>query len=138
MCISVVFSLASQSVATFCEYFTKGLEDFKKIRLYGSSCKDEDELYIERSPTQAELPQESYISYHKVGHFRHIFLHCSHPYIFLFNTSIASVGTHKQISKICVSKFPIFKFLWNFKNRQNWILDVFLSFFCSHISSPVF
>ena len=39
-------------------------------------------LPIERSPTQpykrGQLPQECCISYSRVGHFRHLFLHCSH------------------------------------------------------------
>ena len=47
-----------------------------------------------------ELPQESYISYKRVNNFCHLFLHCFHPYIFLYNTSIASVGTHGPIAKI--------------------------------------
>ena len=47
------------------------------------------------------------------------FLHCSHPYIFIFNTSIASVGTHERIAKIRVSKCQTLKFLWDFENRQN-------------------
>ena len=35
--------------------------------------------FIERSPTQpykgGQLPQESYLSHNRVGHFRHLFLH---------------------------------------------------------------
>ena len=38
--------------------------------------------YIEPSPTQpckgGHMPQQSYISHCRVGHFRHLFLHCSH------------------------------------------------------------
>ena len=60
--------------------------------------------------------------YHKrISHYRHLFLHCFHPYIFVFNTSIASVGTHECIAKIRVSECPILKFFWDFENHQNWI-----------------
>ena len=56
-------------------------------------------------PTIAEkgkLPQESYISYKRVGHFCHIFYMVSiYAYLF-FNTSIATVGTHERIAKIRV------------------------------------
>ena len=71
---------------------------------------------------EAELPQESYTSCKRVGHFCHFssfFLHGSHAYILLFNTSIASVGTDKHIAKIRVSKWPILKILWDFEKCQN-------------------
>ena len=70
-----------------------------------------------------QLPQESYIIYipQESCYFRHPFPYCSHAYIlFLFNISIAKVGTHKRIAKICVSKSLKLKFLWNFENCQNW------------------
>ena len=51
--------------------------------------------------------------------FHNIFLHISHAYIFLFNHSIASVGTDKHIAKILMSKCPILKFLWDFEKCQN-------------------
>ena len=76
-----------------------------------------------------KLPQESYISYMRVGHFRHLFQHCSHTCIFILNTSIDLVGIHERSAKIRVSKCPILKFLWDFENRQNWIKDVFISSF---------
>ena len=68
------------------------------------------------------MPQESYISCRRVGHFRHFssfFLHGSHAYILHFNTSIASLGTDERITKIRVSKCPILKFLWDFEKCQN-------------------
>ena len=71
---------------------------------------------------EAELPQESYISRKRVGrfcHFSSFFLHGSHAYILLFNTSIASLGTDEHIAKIRVSKCPILKFLWDFEICQN-------------------
>ena len=68
-----------------------------------------------------ELPQESYISLKKVGNFHLLFVHCSHPYMYIFNISIGSEGTHERITKICVSKCQILKFLWDLENRQNWI-----------------
>ena len=36
-------------------------------------------------------------------------------------TSIASVGTHERIAKICVSNYLLLRFLWHFENRQSWI-----------------
>ena len=71
---------------------------------------------------ESELPQESYKSRKIVGRFRHFssfFLHGSHAYILLFNTSIASVGTDERIAKIRVSKCPILKFVWDFEKCQN-------------------
>ena len=68
------------------------------------------------------MPQESYISCKRVGHFHHVssfFLHGSNAYILLFNTSIASLGTDERITKIRVSKCPILKFLWDFEICQN-------------------
>ena len=77
-------------------------------------------IHIERLTTQ---PLQKEASCHsRVGYFRHLFiLFCFHPYIFLFNTSIASVGTHERIAKIRASKCPILEFLWDFGNRQHWI-----------------
>ena len=51
--------------------------------------------------------------------FHNFFLHGSHTYIFLFDTSIASVGTDERIAKICVSKCPKLKFLWDFEKGWN-------------------
>ena len=42
---------------------------------------------------KGELPQESYISRIRVCHFCHHFQHCSHPYIFLWNTTFRHVET---------------------------------------------
>ena len=69
---------------------------------------------------EGELPQGSYISHKRVGYFCHLFQHCCHPLIFLFNTCIALVGAHDRIAKIRMSECPMFKFLWDFENRQNW------------------
>ena len=78
-----------------------------------------------------ELPHESYISHMRVGHFRNHFQHCYHSYIFLLNTFIALVGTHKQhIVKIRISKCPLLCVLWHFENRHKWIkASSFLCFF---------
>ena len=65
-------------------------------------------------------PLES-MHHKRISHFRHLFLHCFHPYIFLLNTFIASLGTHEHMAKMRASKFPILKFLWDFKNHQNGI-----------------
>ena len=99
-------------------------------RIESKHCK------IYRTYPTRELSQESYISHKRVSHFRHLFLHCSDPYIFLFSTSIASVATHEHIAKISVSKCPILKFLWEFENCQNWIYVEGLSllFLSPHIS----
>ena len=87
--------------------------------------------FIERSPTQpckgGQLPQES-VSHSQVGHFRHIFLHCSHPYIFLFITYIDLVDTHERIAKICVWKsqiLEVFTGVWKWSKLD----PVCLSFF---------
>ena len=69
----------------------------------------------------------------RVGHFRYLFYHCCHPYIFVFNTSIGLVGTIERIVKICVTNCPILWFLWDLQNRQNWIYDFHVS---PHISVP--
>ena len=45
--------------------------------------------------------------------FHQLFLHGFHAHTFLFNTSIASVGTDERIAKIRVSKCPELKFLWD-------------------------
>ena len=66
-----------------------------------------------------ELPQEINVSYKRVSHFHHLFLHGFHAQIFLFATSIDSVCTHERIAK----------FLQDSENGQNWIQDVFLSSF---------
>ena len=80
-----------------------------------------------------ELPQESYISHKRISHFRHLFLDFSHSYISIFNTSIAAVGIHERNPKIRVSKCIKFNFLWDFEYRQNWIQDLFSSYFSSPI-----
>ena len=74
----------------------------------------------QRSPTQS-LKKEAICRRRAIYPTRELaifvifFLHCSHPYIFIFNTSIASVGTHERIAKICVSKCPILKFFRTLK-----------------------
>ena len=58
------------------------------------------------------------------------FSHCSHPYIFLFNTFITSVGAHERIAKIRMSKFSILKFYETLKiakigSRMSFFLHSF-------------
>ena len=51
-----------------------------------------------------------------------IFFFCMvpmHAYIFLFNTSIVSIGTDECIAKIRVSKCLKLKFLWDFEKGWN-------------------
>ena len=70
----------------------------------------------------------------RIGHFRLIFQHCSHPSIFLqFFTAL--LDKQERFAKIGVSKYLLCKFLWHFKNCQ---IGFRMSFFflSPHISDP--
>ena len=70
---------------------------------------------------KGELPQEGYVSHKRVGFSRQLLKHCSHPYMFRLNISVALLGTHECIAKNCVSKFLLLRFLWDFECRKNLI-----------------
>ena len=80
-------------------------------------------LVIERSTTQpskeGRCRKRAIYPARELAIFYDFFLLGSHAYIFLFNSSIASVGTVERIAKIRVSKSPKLKFLWNFEKGWN-------------------
>ena len=85
---------------------------------------------LQRRPAAAGelyIPQDSWP-------FSSSFLHCSHAYIFLFNTSIASVGTHERLQESACQKVQYLSFYGTLKIAKiGFRMSFFLS---SHISVP--
>ena len=63
------------------------------------------------------------------------FQHCSLPYVFIFNTSIALVGAHERIAKYHLSKYSLLRFLQDLEYRTKFNLGCLCFFSVSSFPS---